>query len=215
MTSEELINKLVAEPRPSAKVLTPSVLTFIWAALAGAGSLLVNYFLFAFRPDLHEALENTLYGIGLASLAGMAWLGARLAIESGYPGRPVKAIKLRGLILLAVVFFATIFTRFLHLDVVNDVKTGSAFAGCQCTYTLLILGCLPAVALFLSLRRLAPINPRLTGWMLGLATGASGALVLAFDCSVGSPTHQLIYHALPIIGLAFIVGKLGPKLLHW
>ena len=70
-------------------------------------------------------------------------------------------------------------------------------------------------ALFVALRRGAPIRARLTGLMAGLAAGGFGATVYAAHCTDDSPLFVATWYTIGIAVTAALGAALGPRLLRW
>ncbi|MBX5142297.1 DUF1109 domain-containing protein [Rhizobium lentis] len=96
-------------------------------------------------------------------------------------------------------------------------------------YRLLILGssalhCPPLIAGFAipvyagtvwALRRAAPVDLRLTGFVAGIAAGAAGAWVYSWFCTENGMPFVLIWYTLGILLIGAVGAVTGPRLLRW
>ncbi|PDT25958.1 hypothetical protein CO660_30595 [Rhizobium sp. L9] len=97
------------------------------------------------------------------------------------------------------------------------------------SYRLLILGssalhCPPLIAGFAipvyagtvwALRRAAPVDLRLTGFVAGIAAGAAGAWVYSWFCTENGMPFVLIWYTLGILLIGAVGAVTGPRLLRW
>ncbi|MBX4867273.1 MULTISPECIES: NrsF family protein [Rhizobium] len=97
------------------------------------------------------------------------------------------------------------------------------------SYQLLIFGssalhCPPLIVAFAlpvyagtvwALRRAAPVDLRLTGFVAGIAAGGAGAWVYSWFCTENGMPFVLIWYTLGILILGAVGAVTGPRLLRW
>jgi hypothetical protein len=83
----------------------------------------------------------------------------------------------------------------------------------HCFLEVLIYGAPVLVVGLVLLRRLAPLDRRRTGVVLGAAAGAMPGLLMQLACMY-VPEHILTYHIAPAVALALLGGLLGPLFLR-
>ncbi|AGS25730.1 NrsF family protein [Rhizobium etli] len=97
------------------------------------------------------------------------------------------------------------------------------------SYRLLIMGssalhCPPLIAGFAipvyagtvwALRRAAPVDLRLTGFVAGIAAGGAGAWVYSWFCTENGMPFVLIWYTLGILLIGAVGAMTGPRLLRW
>lgn len=180
--------------------------------------------------------------LGLSLLAMLVVLGLRVDMAEAL-GLPVFWIKSAYNLLLAILAFVAIrrLSRpdgdaggfFAGLGIV--VAAMAVVAGVQLavspaeTYRVLILGrsalhcpflilgfALPVLYANLRLlRKSAPFDVRLAGFVAGLAAGAAGAWVYSWFCTENGMPFVLIWYSLGILLVGLIGALAGPRLLRW
>jgi len=97
----------------------------------------------------------------------------------------------------------------------HPVVALGSFHGLKCMSLSLAAASLSAVALFLWLRRGAPVSPATAGLHLGIASSALGAGAWGLACPLDGDVHLGIWHVLPVF-LGALLGRLAlPSLLRW
>ncbi|MEE4277264.1 MAG: DUF1109 domain-containing protein [Halieaceae bacterium] len=90
-----------------------------------------------------------------------------------------------------------------------------AVYGFKCFGATMLTSSLTAVALFLWLRRGAPVSPAMAGLHLGVASTALGSVAFGFACPLDSTIHLGIWHVLPVL-LGAVAGRfIVAPLLRW
>jgi hypothetical protein len=214
MDTEHLIDNLVRDAR-AVRPVRPVPLAAAWASGALGLALALNAIAFRCRADLASCWHETRWLVILLSLVGILGFGAQQAFATGYPGRPVGKVARWAYRASVALFVINFLWPWRHLAVAADWQVGHGAAGLQCSRILVCLSLLPAAAILLVLRRLAPVVPARTARFAGAAAAAIGAFGLSFDCSIASPTHFLLYHALPLGIFALGIGAAGRWLLRW
>lgn len=87
--------------------------------------------------------------------------------------------------------------------------------GFKCFGAAMLTSSLTAVALFLWLRRGAPVSPAMAGMHLGLASTALGSVAYGLACPLDGTIHLGIFHVLPVL-LGAVLGRIViAPLLRW
>jgi hypothetical protein len=71
------------------------------------------------------------------------------------------------------------------------------------------------LALFVMLRRAAPLRGAWSAALATLAAVALGAVATQFICPLDDPAHQLVGHVLPVAFLAVFGAIAGRRSLNW
>lgn len=148
------------------------------------------------------------YALALVAASG-AWV-ARL----GRPAAPTAGVgRSVALVVLAMLALGAAAFAQVPPELRRTQLLGHSWS--TCPWAVLLLS-LPAQAgLFVALRGLAPLRPRLAGLAVGLCGGALGALGYALACLETSTVFISIWYTLGI-GLAGALGAwLGPRVLRW
>lgn len=207
---ERLITRLAAglEPvnRPgqsAALVLFSVVASAVFAlALLLAGG--------PFRPgSVSELAESPRFLVeslvGVAAIVALAATGLRLAVPA--LGAPLVRAALPLALLAAWIGF---YVYGLHAPALEPSMAGKR---AHCFAETLLAG-LPGLAVGLVLaRRLWPLHGAWSGFLIGLAAGATPALAMQFACMY-LPGHILTHHVLPGLAVGLAGTALGAALLR-
>jgi hypothetical protein len=147
---------------------------------------------FGLRDDVVDQIRRPLYGFEVATLLLAAAAAAAAALRAAVPGldprRPV------GLAVgLASVGLA------LHLFAPTPRVTDISVLGLRCAACVGLFGLLPWLALFVAVRRAAPLDGPETGVYLGAAAFLVGAAAVRVACPVDDGLHLLAWHAVPAV----------------
>ncbi|MFB9951521.1 NrsF family protein [Rhizobium puerariae] len=211
--TDDIIEGLVTDLKPVPRhALGRRFATGILPAMAV--SLLLMLAILGLRVDMDEALALPVFWIKSAYnalIAITAFLAVyHLARPGGSEGR----------------FFGTTATIFAAMAVVAAIQLATSPAE---TYPVLILGssalhcpllifafALPVLAGNVwILRRAAPTELRMTGFVAGIAAGAAGAWVYSWFCTENGMPFVLIWYSLGILLTGAAGALLGPRLLRW
>jgi hypothetical protein len=186
-------------------------------ALAMAGGAIVVLALVigvvGLRPDLARATADGDFWVKLAYTGGIALValaGARRlarpevsGINLAYFAVPVGALALLAMFELSAA----------PLDQRNALIFGISWRECP----VLIAGLsLPLLAILMRLfAGFAPQRPRLTGAVVGLAAGATTAMLYSLHCPETAMTFLLLWYSAGIAIIAAIGAIVGPRVLRW
>ncbi|MQB10528.1 DUF1109 family protein [Agrobacterium sp. ICMP 6402] len=211
--TEDIIEQLAGDLKPVAAFATERRLAL--AALPALGvSLLLMLVILGLRGDMDDALSELGFWIKSAynALLAVAAFAAvrRLARPDGDSG----------------LFFVWLAVIFIAMAAIALVQLGFAVPG---SYATLILGssalhcpflivafALPVfLANFTALKRSAPADPTLAGFVGGLAAGAAGAWVYSWFCTENGMAFVLIWYSLGILMMGLIGAFAGSRFLRW
>ena len=210
MKTDDLIEALsidATSPQPS------MTRTWLGALSAGAlGSALLMVFTLKLRPDFLEALRTVRFDLKFVITLWLAipacLLARRLADPVGRNSAGLLAIA-PALLVMAVLAELAVLPHDLWLGALVGTNTY------WCLGFIPIFSLPVLAALFVALRRGAPIRARLTGLMAGLAAGGFGATVYAAHCTDDSPLFVATWYTIGIAVTAALGAALGPRLLRW
>jgi hypothetical protein len=183
--------------------------------VVGVLGSLAGSWLLGLRPDLALALAtrrflmiNTML---LIALGGVAFILGTLSI----PGRQWR---LKVQLIVGAIAFGIIVGMFLmrwpwfygmNWRLWCDIGIG-------CTIRTLLLGA-PATGAGMWLHRHgAPVNPGVSGGLIGAASGTQGANAMGWSCPVDEPMHVLLSHFLLPVAMMALAGMwAGRRWLRW
>ena len=165
------------------------------------------------RPDLSSATADGDFWVKLVytgAIAVVALAGARRlarpevsGINPAYFAMPVGVLAL-----LAVVEYSL-----ASPDQRNALIFGTSWRECPLLIAALAL---PLLAILLRLfAGFAPQRPRLTGGVIGIAAGATTAMLYSLHCPETAMTFLLLWYSAGIAIIAAIGAIVGPRVLHW
>ncbi|KAA9385977.1 NrsF family protein [Neorhizobium galegae] len=211
--TDDIIDALVGDLKPVPRHALAR--RFAAGALpALAVSLVLMLAILGLRIDMAEALMLPVFWIKSAYnalLATAAFLAAyQLARPDGSRGRffPFAAA--------IVAIMTVVAVSQLMMSPAETYRTliiGSSAPHCP---LLIFLFALPVFAGNMwVLRRGAPTDLRLTGFIAGIAAGAAGAWVYSWFCTENGMPFVLVWYSLGILLTGILGSLLGPRLLRW
>jgi hypothetical protein len=211
--TDDIIDQLAGDLKPVPAFALERRLVF--AALPAMGvSLLLMLVILGLRGDMNDALTEVGFWIKSAYnalLALIAFLAVnRLARPDGDSGRIF--------VWLAVIFatmaaIALVQLGFAFPEDYRALILGSSALHCP---FLIVAFALPVfLANFAVLRRSAPADPALAGFVAGIAAGAAGAWVYSWFCTENGMAFVLIWYSLGIFLTGLIGAFAGSRLLRW
>ncbi|WP_064692792.1 NrsF family protein [Rhizobium aegyptiacum] len=211
--TDDIIERLASDLKPVPRNALWRVFALGIAPALGL-SLLLMLVILGPRTDMADVLTLPVFWIKSAynALIAAAAFAAvfRLSRPDGSEGRFFG--------LLAVIFAAMAAVAAIQL-LTEPVQA----------YRLLILGsstlhCPPLIVGFAipvyagtvwALRRAAPVDMRLTGFVAGIAAGGAGAWVYSWFCTENGMPFVLIWYSLGILLTGALGAVTGPRLLRW
>ncbi len=179
-----------------------------------AGSLLLTWVVFGWRPDLAPAAHTALFWIKLAFPLAVAALACPLVQRLGRPGldgghrwwllaAPFVLVWLGGAALLIEAAPAERMPLLL----------GQSWRSCP--FNILLLSVPSFAAVFWAMRSLAATRPRLAGAVSGLLASAIATLAYCLHCPEMSAAFWGIWYVLGLALPAALGALAGPRLLRW
>jgi hypothetical protein len=208
---DAVARRLVADSRPVSR-LRPVPVRLAYCAALGVG--VVGLFtLLAPRPDLAHLIFSPAFVLEMVGFVIGSGLLAVLALRGAVPGRePGKAGEALALVVAALAVASALFQpRDADIVVAAFARIGVPCAGA--TFGLAVV---PALVLFVVLRRGVPLAPSISGALAGGSALLLAYLGMRLHCPVDEGWHLLVWHALPIIpamGIGALLG--GAWLSRW
>lgn len=208
MDTEQLIQALASDLEPLSPLRRPMLRATLWVGGA-AVYLAVLIAVMSPRDDLGARVQDTWFLIEQGAALLMGVTAAAAALASVVPGR-----RLRVLLLLASL---TVWLGLIGVRALQDAQTVGLSAvmlqmNWRCVASILVGAALPAVAMAHMLRRGAPLTPRLTAGLGGLAAAGLGNFAVCLSHPHG---YDLIWHAGTVLLLAVMAAWVGSYLLRW
>ncbi len=197
-THEHLVARLVADARPIRPLWSPQARLALWMLLPAFG--LVVAVQLGLRQDLGLHLRQPLFALEVGALILAGAMAAALALRGAVPGMAPG----RGLTMFILLLGAAAVTL-VALEPAGTVHSVREFAagGAQCVASIIAFSALPWIALFVAVRRGAPLDSTLVGVETGAAAFLFGAAAVRIACPIDQGLHLLAWHAGPIaVGMA-------------
>jgi hypothetical protein len=211
--TEDIIEQLAGGLRPVPALALERRLAL--AVLPALGvSLLLMLVILGLRGDMHEALTDVGFWIKSAYNALLALTAffavSRLARPDGNSGCLFVWL---ALIFVAMAAIALVQLGFAFPENYRALILGSSALHCP---FLIVAFALPVfLANFAALKRSAPADPALAGFVAGIAAGAAGAWVYSWFCTENGMAFVLIWYSLGILLTGLIGAFAGSRLLRW
>ena len=211
MTTDDLIARLAAAPRPAPGLGGP----LVWAPTATAVFVgLPALAVLGLRPDLVRALNDPVTAAKWALPLALAALSFALALRLA---RPEARLGARALLFAPVLALAGALVA-SALAALPPFAWGSAIRGgtrAACLLSVLGLSLGPLAAALWALSRGASTAPRLSGLLAGLGAGGLAAALYALHCIEDAPPFFVTWYGLGILGAGGLGVLLGPRALRW
>lgn len=214
METNELIERLSTEVRPVVRLASPLRRLATWLLIALPYAALL---LFLFRdhaaPGLAEAMSSPRYFVEQAAALLTALTAAYAAFVSLVPGGDRRILWLPALPL-------ALWLASIGRGCVDDwLRLGAAGLAVRpdtgCLVPMLLIGFIPAAAMIAMLRRGAPLMPRLSFVLGGLAVAGLDNCALQLFHAGDLTIMILVWHIGLVLVVAVLAGWLGPRLLGW
>ena len=213
MSTEDLIQQLTSDLQPVRRLRPLAVRVAGWfvIALASLGLVMI---LMGVRRELGDAADRADFAIEAALLIVTALSAAVGALMVSIPGADLGKLARS---LPIVVGTTTIVWALGDLLVASatGAPTGRLTFAWHCVYKTASVAAIPSVALFMMVKRAAPLHAARAGFLAILATAAVGVLGANIICPNDRPLHMLLWHAAPLMLFAALGAGLGTWLLRW
>jgi hypothetical protein len=210
---EDLIQRLAADAHPVQRLRRLPLRVLGWLAVALA-SLTVVIVMRGARRELGDAADHADFAIETAFLIITALSAAVGALVVSIPGAERSKL-VRWVPVIAGVLTVSWAAWELAFASATGAPTGRLGVAWQCVGSTASVAAVPSVALFLMVRRAAPLRAAWTGFLAILATSAVGVLGSNIICPTDRPLHMLLWHVAPLMLFAGLGAALGTWLLRW
>jgi hypothetical protein len=210
--TEGLVRQLAANTNPVRPLARPWVRAALWLVVA-VPAVMVMAFVVLPRGDLISKLSTPRYLSEEAFALATGVLAAFVAFASVVPGYDRKVL------VLPFVPFA-LWLGVLDLGSARDwlqlEPHGFSFQlEWFCLPAMAMVGALPAIAMAIMLRRGAPLTPRVSVALGGLAAAGLGNLGVCLSHREFSGVRVLVWHVSAVVLLSALAGCVGRYLLNW
>lgn len=211
--TDELISRLAADVQPRHPAAAARRLAA--GILFGAGlSLLLIVMVFGAPAASVQYTGIPAFTMKLSFAVAMAAAAGVLLYLAGRPGHKV------GLRLLWLAFPPVLvaLTAAMEISAIapqfrDQAWFGTTWQTCLISISLLSLPVLAGVTW--AFRRLAPTNLRLAGFLAGVTSGSTAAVLYALYCPETTASFLVSWYSLGIAAAGLIGWVLGPRLLRW
>ncbi|PDT02538.1 hypothetical protein CO666_19970 [Rhizobium chutanense] len=211
--TDDIIESLVGDLKPVPRHALRR--RFALGLLPALGlSLLLMLAILGLRVDMPDVLMLPVFWIKSAYNALIAVTALFAVVRLSRPdGSEGRFFGLLATIFAAMTAVAAIQLMMAPVGSSRVLILGSSALHCP----LLIIGfALPVYAgVVWALRRAAPSDLRLTGFVAGIAAGAAGAWVYSWFCTENGMPFVLIWYSLGILLTGALGALTGPRLLRW
>jgi hypothetical protein len=210
--TETLIRQLAGRTPAVRRLARPEVRAAAWLALAVPSALLVVVMMTAHGDWVSRLSTPRVIGEEVFALATgvLAAIAAFASVVPGY-NRKVLFLPLVPLALWLGGLGQSSVREWLQLSV-HGFSMRSEWV---CLPATIMAGAVPAVAMAAMLRRGAPLTPRLSTLLGGLAAAGVGNLGVCVTHHAYGNVLVLVWHAGIVVVLTMIVGGAGRRLLNW
>jgi hypothetical protein len=210
--TDALIRQLATGTVPVRPLAAPWVRAGLWLAIAGPTVALMALLIHP-RSDLSSKLSTPRYLSEEAFALTTAILASAAAFASVVPGYG------RRFLLLPIVPLALWFASLTRGDVRAWLELGSRGFSFElewfCLPAIAMVGAVPAIAMTIMLRRGAPLTPRVTAALGGLAAAGLGNVGLCLSHREFSGVLVLVWHVSAVLFLSALAGCTGRYFLNW
>ena len=166
------------------------------------------------RADLAVAVLLPMFWVKLGFAASLFAAGAFAALRMSRPGAQVGCVP----VLIGLpVFFMWLMAAYVLLTAEPEQRTalllGETWSSCPLLIALLSVPVF--IAVIRAMQSLAPTQARRAGFVAGLLSGATAALVYCLHCPESTAPFIGLWYTLGIFIPAAAGALLGPRLLHW
>jgi hypothetical protein len=211
--TETLIRELSDQIPPVQPLPRPGVRAAVWLATAVPAALLVVVVMMTGRGDwvsrllMPRVISEEIFALATGTLAAFA---AFASVVPGY-NRRVLFLPLVPLALWLGGLGQSSVRDWLQLTV-HGFSMQSEWV---CLPATIMAGAVPAITMAVMLRRGAPLTPRLSTLLGGLAAAGLGNLGVCVTHHAYGNVLVLLWHVSIVVALSVIVGSAGRRLLSW
>ena len=203
---DRLVARLLADATPVRPLWSPPTRLALWLLLEAL--MLGVAVQVGLRRDLGDHLRQPLFLLELGMLIAAGAMAAAMALRGAVPGMGSGPFTVTCSVVLVAI--AAVFASLEPLQTVHSLLVFVANGG-QCLLCILGFSAMPWTALFVAVRRGAPLDGPVTGAYAGAAAFLFGAAAVRIACPIDEGFHLLAWHALPIALGAALSGVAGRK----
>jgi hypothetical protein len=208
-----VIARLARDGVPVTPLPSPLARWWAWTLKAAIAAAIVTVVL-GLRPDLALRLREARFLLAATFTGTLALTAAGNAIMLSVPGASNRRATRVVPLIAAIAWGSLLWIRMTGLgDPLAEIVATPRHP--VCILLILTISALPAIWLFDTLRRAAPLEARWTGVFAALGALACGALGTQFVCPIDAPGHQLLWHFVPVIVLTSLGLAIGARLSRW
>jgi hypothetical protein len=184
-----------------------------WLAAAAAATLTVVALWFGLRPDILRMAPQPMIAIAAGLMAILAVAAGTSAVRMA---RPQVGAAASSAPWLAAALMMMPLAALAAIAAQPAEAAGLALEpGLRCLRFGLVSGLASMAALTLWLNRGAPVAPERAAWLVGLAGGAIGALMVTLECPHDPIAHLGVWHV-AVVPVAAVAARLAlPRFLRW
>ncbi|MCB9991799.1 MAG: DUF1109 domain-containing protein [Rhodospirillales bacterium] len=206
---DTLIDDLSADLSPVKRIFKPFLWVSPWfvVAMAYLGGV-INFL--GLRMDLSTKIHEMPF-IFEMGLTGM------IAVSAGYSAGWLAIPDMREqrwMLAVPTTFFA-VFMLFILSAVITSGVHIESLSWHHCFSDALLMAVVPISTLMLLLKRGATTHPYWMSFMSVLSVGALGWASLRLTCPADHLGHTLLFHFLPFILCAVVLGSLARRIYRW
>jgi hypothetical protein len=184
-----------------------------------AGSVVIfgfSLWLLPVREDLADRLRQVDFFFLSLVWGAMAFSATKLSILSTFPEERVfRKKEFYFLFSLFGAIAAWVLFRLPTTDVGFEWYRESNPINGGCGMVIFLSGTLHAALSLTFFRKGASTNPKSTGSLLALSTGAFSTLLIQFACANEHPLHVFLWHIFPLMILSYLFSLISVRVLRW
>jgi hypothetical protein len=211
--TDDLIQQLAGEVQPVSRLRPVAMRLAGWLVLA-AVSFGVVLLLMGVRRSLGDGADRADFAFEAALLIVTALSAAAGALVVSVPGAERSPV-VRWAPVIAATASILWAAGELGYAAATGAPTGRLTFAWHCIYKTSSIAAVPGIALFVMVRRAAPLRAVWAGLLAVLATAAVGVLGANVICPNDRPLHMLLWHVAPMMLFAAGGAALGAWLLKW
>lgn len=204
-----LIDDLAGDLQPVKTVLNPFVYISPWIVLAIAYLAGVVHFLgvrMDFKNKIHE--PAFMFEFGLAGL-----IAVFAAYAAGWLAIPDMRDK-KWLLTVPTTMFG-VFMFWIICEIIGEGFLVLEVSWHHCFSDALLMAFVPIMTLSLLVRKGATTRPGWMAFMSVLSVSAMGWITLRITCMADDIGHTMLFHFLPFVLVAAVIGTLARRLYRW
>jgi len=213
MDTDTLIDMLAADTAPVGRHVARTRIALGMAAALAIVLVLVAATL-GFRPDLDIAMAGNMFWMKLAFSGSLTLVAvSALTVLVRPEARPPRWLWLA--VVPVALFGLMAAQEGMTLPAADWRALWLGRSWQKCPWLIVAFALPVGAVLTFIVRRFAPTRLRATGAVIGLAAGASSALLYSLHCPETGATFVVTWYALGIALATALGALLGPRLLRW